>query len=227
MRSAPVLAMFAFGCTANGAQGMVILGNTAATGTSCAFSGATGQATLSSGEIAARSTLPYLLTPLIQSRLTAGSGGQPVDRSILLSSANVQLSANGAGLPAFSSPVSGTIPPGGTINVSFPLIPVDVLNMLNSGTSQTEVIATVTIIGDEGGGQVNSEPFTYGVNVCPDMAPCVTQNLGMCDEISGTVSQGNPCNPFQDGVVSCCTDINTGSAICPAVAETAGSGSAA
>ena len=228
MRPAPVLALFAFGCTANGAQGMVVLGNTAPSGATCSFTGAVGQSTLSSGEISAASTVPYILTPLIQSRLTAGSGGEPVDRSILLSSANVQLTAGGASWPAFSSPVSGTLAPGGTINVSFPVIPVEILQTLNTGSAQIEVVSTTTIIGDEGGGQVNSEPFTYGITVCPDGAPCVVNDLGTCGGLVAEVLVGNPCNPFQDGEVDCCSDVQDPTKlICPAVSETApGSGSA-
>jgi len=215
MRPAPVLALFVFGCTANGAQGMVILGNTAPTGTTCAFSGDPSQGTLSSGEISAESPLPYILTPIVESRFSAGSG---IDRSIFLSNANVQLSANGAGLATFSAPVSGTIPPGGTANVSFPAIPVTVLQMLDSAAAPTEVLASVTIIGTEGGGQVDSEPFSYGITVCPKAAECVVQNLGSCVGLTAQISPGNPCNPFQDGVVECCTN-TAGQTVCPAVSE--------
>jgi hypothetical protein len=221
----PVLMLLAIGCVKNGADGMVILENDAATATTCTFTGATGQPTLSSGQIFANSTNAYLLTPLIESRLSAGSGLE-VDRSILLQGANVTLSGNGVALPntSFSTPVSGTIPPGGTVNVSFPVIPAEDLAGFVGGSDQGLITVTVQIYGTEGGGTIDSEPFTYGVTVCPEDAPCVVQNPKVsCAGFVGGGAVGNPCNPFQDGMVDCCTDAND-KYVCPGVG-TAGSGS--
>ena len=215
----PVLMLLAIGCVKNGADGMVILENDAATSTTCTFTGQTGQPTLSSGQIFANSTNAYLLTPLIESRLSAGSGLE-VDRSILLQGANVTLSGNGVALSntSFSTPVSGTIPPGGTVNVSFPVIPAEDLAGFVNGSDQGLITVTVQMYGTEGGGTIDSEPFTYGVTVCPAGAPCVVTNLGTCAGLTaGVASVGNPCNVFQDGAVDCCTD-TTGKYICPAVA---------
>jgi hypothetical protein len=218
----PVLVLLAIGCVKNGADGMVILENDAATATTCTFTGVTGQPTLSSGQIFANSTNAYLLTPLVESRLSAGSGLE-VDRSILLQGANVTLSGNGVALPntSFSTPVSGTIPPGGTVNVSFPVIPVEDLAGFVNGSDQGLITVTVQIYGTEGGGTIDSEPFTYGVTVCPEDAPCVVQDPKVtCDAFTGGALVGNPCNPFQDGMVDCCT--TNGKYVCPGVATGSG-----
>ncbi|HEY3802079.1 MAG TPA: hypothetical protein VGL61_05700 [Kofleriaceae bacterium] len=214
--------LLAIGCVKNGADGMVILENNAPTGTACTFTGQTGQPTLSSGQIYAGSTNAYVLTPLIESRIEAGSGLE-VDRSILLQGANVTLSASGVSLPmtAFSTPVAGSIPPAGTVNVSFPIIPAVDLAAFASGTTQGLITATVQIYGTEGGGNVDSEPFTYGVTVCPTGALCVAQDVGTCTGFSGAVtSTGNPCNAYQDGTVSCCEKGGDKTMlVCPAVAD--------
>ncbi len=227
MRRVPVLALLLFGCVKNGAEGMVILANTAPTGSTCVFTGDPSQPAFSSGQIFAGSTNAYVLTPLIESRITAAGSGASVDRSILLDGANITLTAtqNGAGVslpsPSFSTPVSGSIPPGGLINVAFPIIPVEDLMALNTGSVQTEVVANVTVFGSEGGGNINAEPFTYGVTVCPKGAACVVSDLGTCVGLTATVNLGNPCNPFQDGMVDCCDD-KSGSLVCPAVTEGSG-----
>lgn len=215
----------AFGCAQNGANPMVILGNIAPVGGTCSFSATSGQPTLSSGEIFAGSTLPYVLTPLLESRVTeSGSGQATADRSIFLESANVTLSATatgGTGSTAlgsgFSVPVSGTLPAGGTISISFPIIPVSDLASLNTGSAATEVVASVQVIGRLGGGEVKSEPFTYGITVCPAGAPCVVNDLGACSATTTTQNTGNPCNMFQDGSVDCCD--GSAGLVCPAAAQ--------
>jgi hypothetical protein len=229
MRRVPVFALLMFGCVKNGAEGMVILANTAPSGATCVFTGDPTQPAFSSGQIFVPMSpdVPsaYLLTPLIESRITPAGSGASVDRSILLQGANITLSAtqNGASVSlassSFSTPVSGSIPPGGTINVAFPIIPSDVLSNFATATTQTEVVANVTVFGTEGGGNVNAEPFTYGVTVCSTKAPCVVSDLGTCAGLAATVNLGNPCNPFQDGVVDCCEDGTDQHLICPAVAQ--------
>jgi hypothetical protein len=214
MRRFPVLVLFvALGCIAkNGDEGMVVLANTAPSGTTCTFTGDPTQPALSQGEIYAGSPDPYLLTPLIESRFTAAGSGENVDRSILLQGADVTLTATGAGqsvtLPTagaqFTTTIAGTIEPGGFLNVSFPIIPTNILSLFKNGSADTEIVANVVVFGDEGGGRVNAEPFGYQVTVCPAGAPCVVQDVGSCTGLTASVNAGNPCNPFQDGIVTCC-----------------------
>ena len=79
MRRVPVLALLLFGCAKNGAEGMVILANTAPAGTACTFTGDPMQPAFSSGQISAESTNAYLLTPLIESRISPAGSGANVD----------------------------------------------------------------------------------------------------------------------------------------------------
>ena len=224
MRRFPVLVLFvALGCAKNGDEGMVLLANTAPSGTACTFTGDPTQPAFSQGEIFADSPDPYLLTPLIESRFTPAGSGENVDRSILLQGADVTLTASTAGesvsLPSdaqFTTTIAGTIAPGGFLNVSFPIIPSDIVQLFKSGSTDTEIVANIVVFGDEGGGRVNAEPFGYQVTVCPEGAPCVVENAGDCAGLTATVNPGNPCNPFQDGIVTCCTSGNT--LVCPAVA---------
>jgi hypothetical protein len=226
MRRFPVLVLFvALGCAKNGDEGMVVLANTAPSGTSCTFTGDPTQPAFSQGEIYAGVTdpNPYLLTPLIESRITAAGSGENVDRSILLQGADVTLTASSNGksvsLPSsaqFTTTIAGTVEPGGFLNVSFPIVPTDVLSLFETGSADTEIVANVVIFGDEGGGRVNAEPFDYQVTVCPAGAPCVVQDAGPCATFTGTVSTGNPCNPLQDGVLTCCEGSDGGGLVCPA-----------
>jgi hypothetical protein len=218
-------ALMLFGCADHGGEGMVILENTAAMGTTCMLTGDPTQPTLSAGQIVAGSPEPYLLTPLIESRISDLGSDDEIARTILLDGADISLqSAGTTGSLAplgstFTSVFSGSIPPGGTVNVSFEIIPASVLNMI---TTDTEVVANITVHGTEGGGTINAEPFTYGVTVCTD---CVVNVLtgadgttkDSCSSFTSTVRPGNPCNPFQDGAVDCCMS-GSGALVCPAVA---------
>jgi len=214
------------GCTDhNGGAGMIVLENTAPSGTSCMLTGVVGQPTFSQGEIYVGSTVPYIMTPLIESRITAIMGQEP-ERTILLSGANVSLAATsstGAAVSlgadaTFTSVFAGSIPPGGTVNVSFALVPTSVLAKV-SQTSDTEIVATVTVLGTLGGGQVEAEPFSYPVTACDD---CIVNDIGSCGSGASGANLGNPCNAFQDGIVDCCevgSGSGSGSAVelqCPA-----------
>jgi hypothetical protein len=69
------------------------------------------------------------------------------------------------------------------------------------------------IFGDFYGEEIESENFTYPVTVCSD---CVVGGIFPACPVpaTATVRTGNPCNPFQDGIVDCC---DTGAGLlCPA-----------
>lgn len=206
----------------NSDSGLIVLDNTATAmgAVSCTFTGDPAQPFISQGQITALSPQPYLLTPLIESRISALMGQDPSTRTIELQGADVTLKvASGtATLPetAFQSVFSGFVTPGGTTNVTMPLVPVDDLMAINSalGTASGSVvlIASVTVKGLLGGDVIKSLPFQYGVTVCTN---CVVNNLGPCSMVTGTVRLGNPCNVFQDGIVDCCMN-TSGVLVCPA-----------
>ena len=160
---------------------------------------------LAHGAIAAGSPAGYLLTPLIQSRIEA-TVGHELERTIHLEGANIILSTVGSDgklvqVAKFTSLFSGSLKPQSTVNVAFDLIPAASLNV----GANTEFNANVTVFGTLGGGRVDAEPFDYPVTVCTN---CIINNLGTCATAATATNKGNPCNPFQDGVVDCCTDTN-------------------
>lgn len=227
------------GCVADsGGEGFVIVNNTAVTGTDCALSGIPGQPFVPHGQIFSGSPGGYLLTPLMQSQITA-TMDQELQRTIMFEGANISLTIEAitvqhpdgsfdrptaptlaAADGQFQALFSGSLPPGGTANVSFEVIPVASLAAITAasgGNVQTdhinvEVSALVKPFGTMGGSRVDGGPFKYPVTVCND---CVVNDLGACP-IMGTIRTGNACNPFQDGPVDCCESGT--SLICPAPA---------
>lgn len=213
-------------CTATtGDESMFILNNTAPPSSgACTFTGTTGQPFISTGMIDTRSRLGYLFNPLVESQVTALMN-QVSLRTIEVQGANVDLSVQDAGgasvsLPAadqhFSALTSGSLAPnGGTANFTFPIVPPDAIAAIKAATMKpVTLLASVKVYGSLGGGQVNGRPFTYPVTVCTD---CLVVDGGPCAG-SGAVrpSSTNPCQPYQDGMVTCCEG-SGGSAdlVCP------------
>lgn len=229
------------GCVASSDSdgAMIVLQNTGlATGAiACTFTGTAGQPTISHGQINTLSNSPYLLEPLIESRVTAVAG-QELQKTILINGADVTLSVPTVTVTnssnqtttktvtlsgsdaAFQSLFSGSIMPnGGITNVGVNLIPTSAIASIVSqaGAGATdklhaEVVAQVSVYGMLGGDKVKALPFQYAVTVCND---CVINNIGMCPA-TGTVRVGNPCNYYQDLPVDCCTEPTSGALTCPA-----------
>ena len=217
----PALALGA--CVSHGDEGMVVLNNTSvAAATMCSLTGDVSQPFQPSGTISVLSPSGYLVTPLIQSRITADTTNpdELTQRTIELEGAHVHLSfPTGSQTVTTTAPLdfdalfSANLPPQGTANVAFELVPAqlihDAANL--SGTVSVEVVANVTVYGTLGGNRIDATPWQYPVTICSD---CIVQNLGACGMVTAT-NKGNPCNPFQDGLVDCCTT-GTGALECPA-----------
>ncbi len=245
LRLASLTAVLALSACANqGDEGFSVLNNTAVT-TTCQFSGDPGQPFIAHGEIYSKSPQGYLLTPLIQSRVSssgAGSGAavDPSTRTIYLKAANIDLEVKAATVEhadgTFSNPTvtipenlakqsalfSAALLPAGSTNISFELIPTQTLRAIEQAVApsatdrmRVEVLATVTVVGDLNGDDLSAQPFTYPVTVCND---CIVHNVGACPTTI-TPRTGNACNPYQDGDIDCCT--MDGSLVCPAIMGTA------
>ncbi len=241
LRLALLMPLALVACVDSGDEGMFILNNTAVSDT-CSLSGSPDQPFISHGTIYFGSTVPYQLTPLVQSRLAASTtGGDDASRTIQFRGANVTLTLkamsieDSAGnitttqsnkeLGKFSSLFAGALPPGGSVNVGVDIVPPETMRSLaqmsgadlTTGGFKAEVVAEVVILGDINGKSITSSPYVYPVTVCDD---CVANNLGTCPLPMGTdVRTGNACNPFQDGIVDCCTDAD-GGLVCPAAVST-------
>lgn len=230
-------ALLLLGCANQGDEGMTVINNTAITGATCSLSGDPSQPFTSHGSIYALAPQGYTLTPLIRSRIQQGLEDEevtdPLQKTIFLSGADVSLTLKAVSIETsgqytvtqpeqnvgqFSVLFSGSLPPSGSVNVGFEVItPAIMRNIIassgvNLSTSHlnAEVLAEVTIRGELGGDEVTSNPFNYPISVCTD---CIINVVGACPA-TGTPRTGNPCNPFQDGVLDCCEGPD--GLVCPA-----------
>ncbi len=135
----------------------------------------------------------------------------------------------GAGVTKFRSLFSAPLAPnGGLSTAAFDLIPTAAVREIerkvgtipDGGRLQAQVVATATVYGQLGGSEVEGLPYVYPVTVCgggAGGADCVVNLVGACASTPASFDPrpGNPCNPFQDGVVDCCT--NGAALVCPAV----------
>jgi hypothetical protein len=206
-------------CADKGDEGMFIVNNTAVTGgAACTTTGAITQPFTASGEISYNAATSggsgYIMTPLIESRITA-LVGQEAQRTIHLEGANVTLTkATGGTSQNFTALFAGSLAPnGGTTNVGFELIPVSSITALGNASQNTEIVASVTVYGTLGGGRIDAEPFTYPVTILS------TNNVASCKNFMFP-GGANPCNAFQDGPLDCCLPTAIGATVvCPAVPE--------
>lgn len=211
------LSLLLVGCVDKGDEGMFVLNNTAPTGDTCTLTGDKAQAFLPLGSIYAGVNSAYVLTPLIQSRVTALSGHE-LERTIHLEGANIVLSTVGGDgkltkTDEFTSLFSGSIDPLGTVNVIFPIVPAATVK---ATTMTTTVNASISVYGTLGGGRIQAEPFNYAVTICTN---CLLRDNGPCVATASEpaapspMDKGNPCNIFQDYPVDCCHTNN--GLICP------------
>lgn len=228
-----VLALAA--CANTGDEGMIVLNNTATTDT-CTLAGTASQPFTSHGQIWAKSPNGYFLTPLLQSRIVKTDSTDVSQRTIFVTGANVTLEvkatsiehADGsfsnptvtipAGQAQFSALFSASLPPEGTANVGFDVIPTQTLRQIltSSGAGATdkmtaEVLATVTVLGTLNGDHVSASPFQYPISVCNN---CVVVDNGTCPMTISSPRKGDACNVYQDGIVDCCHDASN-NLICP------------
>ena len=206
------------GCVASdgaGDEGMYIQKAIATTADSCAFSSTDAEAFIGHGTIYVGSPNSYLLHPQVKSRITTTSDLETTQKTIQIRGARVNLefadSEVGAAVPAaqkkFQSLFTGPLAPnGGITDATFEVLPEDALASIfplaeGNPRFETEVIAKVTVFGDLAGDEVTSQEFRFPITVCSD---CVVNVMGACP-MTATGRQGNACNPYQDGVVDCCT----------------------
>lgn len=229
-RLVALLPVVMIACVSSGDEGMVVLSNQAVTG-ACSLTSNPTNAQIGHGTIFSGGSEPYVLTPLIQSRIVQMDGVDQSTRTIQLRGADVTLTLKSITLedaggaittttknmmfPSFSLLFAGSLPPSGYASAFIDIIPVSILREIDAmGTGvrmDAEVLAEVTVKGELGDKTIAAEPYFYPVNVCNQ---CVVNVIGACP-VTGSVRTGNACNVFQDGVVDCCTE-DTGVVSCPA-----------
>lgn len=221
----------------NGDEGIFITKNVVP-GDGCTFTASESEAFYAHGTLSTASPSSYRLNPQMISRISAAEG-QEDQRTVILQGARVDIEfadpdlaakldiagLQAAGVTKFQALFTAPLSPGGVADGSFDLITRRLIDevirvepsagMVGSAF-RTELIAKTVVYGDMSGSEVTSQPFQYPVTLC---ANCVVRVMGACPLPMGTMAeQGNPCNPYQDGIVDCCTSGTD--VICPATIST-------
>ncbi len=179
----------------------------------------------------------YYLHPLLKNYGNSNDGELEAQRVVYVEGARVDISfidpdlftaaelatMRTDGLTRFETLASAPIDPdGGLTAMSVLLLPSDLLEAIAGklGIGETaQVVATTTMYGSMGGGDVEAPPFSYPVEVC---VGCSFVNAGTCPLPNGaTVLDGGTCG---DGAITCCTDMTTGADVCPAIVADADAG---
>lgn len=226
------------GCAANGGdEGLLVLKNVvpaASTGGSCSFSSQETEVSLVRGSLDVSFGVGYEFIAQVKSRITA-LAGQEAQRTVFTRGANIDLAfadtalfsasdltaLNAKNLLHFMVPFTAPISPnGGVTDVLFELIPPELSAAAAAKSfTSTTLLATFTIVGDLAGGDVTSQKFQFTVTLTNGGARNIK---GTCASLSASFTPrvGSPCNPFQDGIVDCCTELdnmNNVVDVCPAV----------
>lgn len=211
----------------NGDEGIYLSRILAPSADSCSFTAEEGAPYLSSGSYSIGSPVPYSANVLLQSRLTLLEGQEPQQRTVQMRGARVDLKfvdpSDDPGIDdrfmKFTSLFSAPLTPGGNATAGFDLIPFQVSVALTERVAAkapepVQMVATVEAYGTMAGDEVISQEFIFPVTITE-----LRNDLGACPVPMGTtVRTGNPCSPFQDGVVDCCT--SGSDVICPAPVAT-------
>lgn len=225
---------------------VILNNNAPPTSGACEFTADENNAFLTRGQLSIASTSSYLLNPLFASRLKAEMGkelqrtvalhGARVDlvvgpivtieggvsTTIDIDPTDPELGKDVGGITKFQSLFSAALPPNGLSAATFDLVPTQVIEAVVARAQPSatravhaQVLANVEAFGDLQGTEIVGDPYQYPVTICND---CVVTFLGDCSAIPlGTTGRaGNPCNPFQDGALDCCTGAQ-GQQVCPSV----------
>ena len=228
LRLAALIPVLLVACVSSGDEGMYIVKNIAVTD-SCSLSASPDTPFRSKGLIHYSSTASYLFTPLVQSRFMSSTDSDDISRTVQMRRADVTLTVKAYSvglqtrqadmvLPTFSSLFSGALPPGGFVSLAFDIVtPSHIATIMTASGGNPEVddisaeiLAEITVRGVVNDDDVASSPYIYPVTICTE---CVFLNAGTCP--IATPRLGNPCNPYQDGVVDCCQE-SDGTFTCPA-----------
>ena len=173
----------------------------------------------------------YLFTPVVQNFATSDTV-EDRQRLAVVEGAELAITlpdglfAAGevpAELLSFSSRFSTTIFPNNSVSsLAFVILPAELAELIAPKLVPGQLVGVqieIKIFGEIAGGEFESPPFVYWVDVCVD---CVLQSVGSCAAPlpagTGNFDQMNSCNPWQDGFVECC-ESSTGGLVCPAQSE--------
>lgn len=216
----------AAGCTDAGET--LLLVQNQAVDANCLVPAARGSAFISRGVVDTEVSSMYVFTPLVESRADIDNNADAFERTITVQGAEISLefadeslvnvgALDTAGAINFTQRVSGTMQPGELRSFAFIAVPNAVLQDLGDSLSAgglTQVLATVKMFGELGGGDVDSAEFAYPIDVCKG---CLQIDVGAC--IGYVPPLERSCFPGQDVFTQECCTSSGGARICPAVTE--------
>jgi hypothetical protein len=178
------------------------------------------------GIIDVQATAGYLFTPVVKSLLVANPQsarvvaiqGADVDVTFASSlfSDDEEAALRDDRLTRFSQAVSGSVDPNGTASFGFLVLSTGLLDRIGDKLADgelTQVTVEVVMFGEMDGSDVESNPFSYPIDVCDG---CMKIDNGDCANLSSEFEPqpGGECNLLQDVPVDCCTA--GGAERCPA-----------
>lgn len=219
------LAVLSPACT-DGGSVLVILQNQVPDG-NCTISGSPGNLFRSRGIIDVNSPRGYLFTPVIQN-VAIGVRDDPSEHLVTIQGGDVEVVfpegfSGTEGIPdtLFTTLFSGSInPDGGTTAFGFEVLTRNFLqgvkgtgNLDGSGSNFVTLVAKISVYGEMDGGSVQSEEFSYPIDVCDS---CLIDDFGPCDPTpDGYTGVSFAClGHIQDTLHQCCRD-SGGELRCP------------
>jgi hypothetical protein len=193
-----------------------------------------GQGTLDVSIVRDGLSSAYLVFPLIENNLPASTGsldpnqiqltGFTVDISpigdVPTAIASTFATLKGSALLHYQVPWAGGVSSGGgMVSATVEAFPVALAQqLLQSGglglQPSLTVNLTIQALGTtNNGSKMQSDPFSYPVDVCAGCLVANVANVPSCPFASAAANPGNPCNPSQDTPIDCCLD--NGQLLCP------------
>ncbi len=241
------LALALLGCVENGRPLVIVQAQEPATtagacGTAIEQAGAKQEGVL---DVALDQDYPYLLHPLVESRLPSLVENQIELNQIVLTAAEIEIEPP----PGLAVPWTPSCAAKFDMALSLKLLPqatgsgpLEIIRPCHTalfrdlfkkgklpwnGGERIRFHASVRLKGRHGGTTISSDPFTFPVRVCygclqsgyddPDYQQFSVVNVPRCSKLtSGNPYPGNACNPGQDkGPILCCAKDND-AVVCPA-----------
>ncbi len=224
-----ILATALAGCTADDAGGILLLKNVLA-GEDCTTSASEDETGISHGSLDTLIPSDYVFIAQMRSRIVA-IDGEESQRTIITSGARVDITFPGSSLfsaeeiaelresgltkfrQLFVAPIA---PNSGITDAGFVLVPQSLIERIApklQGSQRLQLVASFTVEGSMSGQHIESQEFSYPITVGNGLS---VNSIGACALVAEgqETSNGYSCNPFQDGVIDCCT--SGGSLVCPA-----------
>lgn len=162
----------------------------------------------------------YRFFPLIENNMRSTKGdGQPERNQLYLRKVKISLDLDEIpgnypdDLVEFGLPISGLLNPGARIVIGgIEIVRAELVQMLpNLETRRPYIMASVGVIADRNGEEVESGSFLYPIELCEG---CLVDYRASCPTSGDTTVIRNVCGLPQESRVTCCNDPATNNTTC-------------